>query len=230
MLSVRQLNTFYGHFQALFGVSLEVPAGETVAIIGANSAGKTTLLSTIAGLLGSPKKSIEFEGRTVSGLPAHEIVRLGVAMVPEGRKMFPSLTVEENLRVGAHAKRRGPWTLQRVYRLFPALEERRHFPATQLSGGEQQMAAIGRALMANPKLLLCDEISLGLAPVAIRNIYAACPQIQAEGTSVLLVEQDIRQALAVSSYVYCLQEGRVSLAGRPDELSFESISEAYFGR
>ena len=230
MLSVRRLNTYYGHFQALFDVSLEVPQGEAVAIIGANSAGKTTLLSTIAGLLNSPRNSIEFEGRIVSGLPAHEIVRLGVALVPEGRQMFPSLSVEENLRIGGHAKRSGPWTLQRVYRLFPVLEERRRYPATQLSGGEQQMVAIGRALMANPKLLLCDEISLGLAPVAIRSIYAACPQIKAEGTSILLVEQDIRQALAVSSYVYCLQEGRVSLAGAPNALSFDKISEAYFGR
>jgi branched-chain amino acid transport system ATP-binding protein len=229
LLSVRSLDAFYGDFQALYGVDLEIGVGEAVAIIGANSAGKSTFLNSVAGLLPSARDSIVLDGAPIGGMPAHAIVRRGVALVPEGRRLFPSLSVDENLLIGGYAGRSGAWSLERIYRLFPALEERRRVPATHISGGEQQMVALGRALMTNPRLLLCDEVSLGLAPVAIRKIYECLPSILAEGTSVLLVEQDIRQALRIAGYVYCLQEGRVSLQGRPDELNFERISEAYFG-
>ncbi len=228
-LAVRRLDAHYGDFQALYGINLDVAPGAIVAIIGANSAGKTTLLSAIAGLIHSPRDGVMFDRQPIGGLPAHEIVRRGVTLVPEGRMLFPSLTVEENLLIGAYAERPGPWSLARVYELFPSLRPRRRSPSTLLSGGQQQMVAIGRALMSNPRLLLCDEISLGLAPVVIREIYAKLPEISAQGCSVLMVEQDIHQALAAASYLYCLQEGRVSLQGRPAELTVERISQAYFG-
>jgi branched-chain amino acid transport system ATP-binding protein len=157
------------------------------------------------------------------------MVRRGVALVPEGRRLFPSLTVEENLKIGGQCGRPGPWTLARVYELFPVLAERRHLPSTALSGGQQQMAAIGRALMANPRLLLCDEISLGLAPIIVREIYARLPQIVADGLSLIVVEQDIAQALKAARQVYCLQEGRVALQGEVGELTRDAISAAYFG-
>jgi branched-chain amino acid transport system ATP-binding protein len=230
LLSVRGLDAFYGDFQALFGIDAEIGEGEAVAIIGANSAGKSTLLNSIAGLLPNSRDSIVLDGTPIGEMSAHAIVRRGVALVPEGRRLFPSLSVKENLLIGAYANRHGAWSLERIYKLFPPLEERRRVPATQLSGGEQQMVALGRALMANPRLLLCDEISLGLAPIAIKRIYESLRSILAEGTSILLVEQDIQQALKVAGYVYCLQEGRVSLQGRPADLSLERISEAYFGQ
>ena len=229
MLSTHNLTAFYGDFQALFGIDLEVAAGEIVAIIGANGAGKSTLLKTITGLVGSPREAVRFEGQAIGGRAAHEILALGVAMVPEGRRLFSSLTVEENLLLGRYRKRGGPWTLERVYQLFPALGERRHAPSTLLSGGQQQMVAVGRALMANPKLLICDEMSLGLAPIVIKNIYDALPTIVAEGITLIIVEQDVGLAMRVSHRVYCLQEGRVSLAGRSQDLSREQVSAAYFG-
>src|SRR3954462_8260203 len=165
LLTVRDLDAFYGDFQALFGVSIEVAAGEAVAVIGANGAGKSTLLKCIAGLMRSRSDAIVFDGSPVGDLPAHLMAARGVALVPEGRGLFPSLSVEENLLIGGQLKRPGPWSLKRIYELFPALTERRFAPSTALSGGQQQMVAVGRALMANPKLLLCDEISLGLAPI-----------------------------------------------------------------
>jgi len=229
LLEVDNLDAFYGDFQALFGISVEVAEGKTVAIVGANSAGKSTLLSSIAGVLPNRSDSIALRGSPVGAVPAHEMVRLGVALVPEGRRLFPSLSVEENLLVGGYSRRPGPWNLQRVYGVFPDLKKRRRSPATQLSGGQQQMVAIGRALMSNPVLLMCDEISLGLAPVVIQMLYESLPSIAAEGTSVLVVEQDIRQALKVADQVYCLQEGRVSLQGSPAALTLEQISLAYFG-
>jgi len=170
LLQTRGLRAFYGDFQALFDIDLSVEEGETVAVIGANGAGKTTLLRAVAGALACGNAMVELEGRPVGALTAHDLVRQGVAMVPEGRKLFPSLTVEENLRLGAYCGRSGAWTLERVYELFPMLAERRDLPSTLLSGGQQQMTAIGRALMSNPRLLLCDELSLGLAPVVIRDI------------------------------------------------------------
>lgn len=229
LLSLRDIDAFYGDFQALFGVSLRVEAGEIVAVIGANGAGKSTLLKTIAGLITVARGDIRFAGTDVASAPAFEMVTRGVALVPEGRRLFPSLTVEENLKIGGQCGRPGPWTLARVYELFPVLAERRHLPSTALSGGQQQMAAIGRALMANPRLLLCDEISLGLAPIIVREIYARLPQIVADGLSLIVVEQDIAQALKAARHVYCLQEGRVALQGEVGELTRDAISAAYFG-
>ena len=178
---MREIDAFYGDFQALFGVSLRVAPGEVVAVIGANGAGKSTLLKSIAGLMAPRRGEIVFDGEPTAGAPAFAMVRRGIAMVPEGRRLFPSLSVEENLLIGGQAKRPGPWTLQRIYALFPVLAERRHLPAPALSGGQQQMAAIARALMANPRLLLCDEISLGLAPIIVRDIYARLPEIVERG-------------------------------------------------
>jgi branched-chain amino acid transport system ATP-binding protein len=230
MLETRGLTAFYGDFQALYGIDAALGAGETVAIIGANGAGKSTFLKAITGLLPCPPDAVRLEGASIGSMAPARITRLGISLVPEGRKLFPSLTVEENLLIGAYGHAPGGyWTLEHVYALFPILAERRRVPSTSLSGGQQQMAAIGRALMANPRVLLCDEISLGLAPIVIRDIYNAIPAIKAQGTSLLLVEQDIVQALAVADRVYCFQEGRVSLAGRPEELTREQIHAAYFG-
>jgi branched-chain amino acid transport system ATP-binding protein len=229
LLDLRALTAFYGDFQALFGVSLAVARGEVVAVIGANGAGKSTLLKSIAGLMPARRDAILFDGEPIGDLPAHKVVARGVALVPEGRRLFPSLSVEENLLIGGQLRRPGPWTLERVYGLFPALAERRHLPSTALSGGQQQMAALGRALMSNPQLLLCDEISLGLAPIVIRDIYARLPSITAAGTSLVIVEQDIAQALAAASQVYCLQEGRVAFAGAARDATREAVAAAYFG-
>lgn len=229
LLDVRAIDTFYGDFQALFGISLNVRAGQVVAVIGANGAGKSTLLKSIAGLMRPRRGEIVFNGAPVAGIPAFDALGRGIALVPEGRRLFPSLTVEENLLIGGQLRRPGPWTLARIYELFPVLAERRNLPAPALSGGQQQMAAIARALMANPQLLLCDEISLGLAPIVVRDIYARLPQIVAEGLSLIIVEQDIVQALRAASHVYCLQEGRVALQAPAQELTRESISAAYFG-
>ena len=229
MLEVRAIDACYGDFQALFGVSMGLSAGEVVAVIGANGAGKSTLLKCIAGAMPIRGGTVLFEGEPIGGKPAHEVVARGIALVPEGRRLFPSLTVEENLVIGGQLCRPGPWNLARVYELFPILAERADMPATALSGGQQQMVAIGRALMSNPKLLLCDEISLGLAPIVIRDIYARVPAIVGEGISLVVVEQDIVQALKVASHVYCLQEGRVALEGEARSLTREKISAAYFG-
>jgi branched-chain amino acid transport system ATP-binding protein len=229
LLEVRAINAYYGDFQALFGVSLKVNAGEVVAVIGANGAGKSTLLKSIAGLMRPKAGDIVFDGEAIGAAPAFAVVKRGIALVPEGRRLFPSLTVEENLLIGGQSRRPGPWTIERVYQLFPVLAERRHLPAPSLSGGQQQMAAIARALMSNPRLLLCDEISLGLAPIVVRDIYARLPAIVAEGLSLIVVEQDIAQALKAARQVYCLQEGRIALQGQAAELTRESISAAYFG-
>jgi branched-chain amino acid transport system ATP-binding protein len=229
LLAVHGLDAFYGDFQALFGLSMEVRSGEAVAVIGANGAGKSTLLKSIAGLLAARPEAISFDGAPIGGMPAHAVAAQGVALVPEGRGLFPSLSVEENLLIGGQLKRPGPWGLQRIYELFPALAERRHMPSTALSGGQQQMVAISRGLMSNPKLLLCDEISLGLAPIVVRDIYARLPAILAEGISLVLVEQDVVQALKATQRVYCLQEGRVALTGAAKELTREAIAAAYFG-
>jgi branched-chain amino acid transport system ATP-binding protein len=229
LLDVRALDAFYGDFQALFGVSLKVATGEVVAVIGANGAGKSTLLKCIAGMMPSRRDAILFEAEPIGHQPAHAVVARGIALVPEGRRLFPSLTVEENLIIGGQLARPGPWTLARIYELFPVLGERRDVPSPSLSGGQQQMVAIGRALMSNPKLLLCDEISLGLAPIVVRDVYACLPSIVAEGSSLIIVEQDIVQALAAAAQVYCLQEGRVALSGAAGMLTREAISAAYFG-
>ena len=230
VLETRELTAFYGDFQALYGITFALKEGETVAVIGANGAGKSTFLKAIAGLLPRAPSAVRLDGRDIGALPAFEIVRLGVALVPEGRRLFPSLSVEENLLVGAHGQRRNsPWSLDAVYRLFPLLRERRHAPSTSLSGGQQQMVAIGRSLMSNPRILLCDELSLGLAPVIIRDIYAALAGVKEHGASVVLVEQDLVHAMSVADRAYCLAEGRVTLSGRPQELTRDAIHAAYFG-
>jgi branched-chain amino acid transport system ATP-binding protein len=229
MLEIRGLDAHYRDFQALYGVQMEVKAGEVLAIIGANGAGKTTLMRSISGLMPNGAGQIRYRGQDISGLRADQVAATGIALVPEGRHLFRSLSVEENLIIGGQVGRKGPWHLEAVFNLFPILRERRAVPATSLSGGQQQMVAIGRALMANPDMILFDEISLGLAPIIIKDIYAALPGIIGEGMSALIVEQDISKALAVSSRVYCLQEGRVSLEGASGTVSRAEISRAYFG-
>ena len=223
------LTAHYGDAQALFGIDFELAEGELVAIIGANGAGKSTFMKSLTGLVKCARDAVRFRGQAIGSLAPGMIVRQGLAMVPEGRRLFPSLSVEENLLMGAQAKRQGPWNLQRLYQLFPILEERRRSPGTALSGGQQQMVAIGRALMSNPEVLLCDELSLGLAPIVIREIYNAMPTITAEGMTVVIVEQDVAMARQVSRRLYCFQEGRVSLEGASSDFSREQISQAYFG-
>lgn len=230
LIETKNLTAFYGDFQALFGVNLVLHPGETIAVIGANGAGKSTLMRSIAGVLRNEPNAILHRGETIGALSAPDVMARGVALVPEGRRLFPSLTVEENLLVGRHGRKvDGPWTLDSVYELFPILKERRRKPSTALSGGQQQMVAIGRALMSNPEVLLCDELSLGLAPVVIKDIYAAFPRIRETGAAIVIVEQDIAQALKVADRVYCMMEGRVTLEGRPGELDRADIHAAYFG-
>ena len=229
ILTTQNLCTFYGDFQALFDLNLNVGEGEVVAIIGANGAGKTTVMNSIAGLCQNKQQQIHYRGSAIGALRADQIAFKGIALVPEGRQLFPSLSVQENLIIGSQTGRKGIWNLRAVYQLFPVLEERSHVPATELSGGQQQMVAIGRALMANPDLILFDEISLGLAPVIIKTIYDALPGIIGKGMSAMIVEQDISKALAVSSRFYCLQEGRVALEGISATAKREDISRAYFG-
>lgn len=229
ILKLTNLNAFYGDFQALYDVSLEAAQGEVLAIIGANGAGKTTLMRSISGLTQNEAGMVRYGGEAIGARRADEVASRGIALVPEGRQLFPSLSVEENLIIGGQIGRIGPWSLETVYTLFPILEERRHQQSTSLSGGQQQMVAIGRALMANPDLILFDEISLGLAPIIIKDIYAALPGIIGEGMSALIVEQDITKALSVSSRFYCLQEGRVSLEGASATAARKDISRAYFG-
>lgn len=229
MLSIRKLEAFYGDFQALFGIDFDIAEGETISIIGANGAGKSTFLKTICGQLAAPRDAVVYAGEGIGGRAPDEIAGKGIAMVPEGRRLFRSLSVEENLVIGAFAGRSGNWNLNRVYSLFPVLKEKRLQPGTSLSGGQQQMVAIGRALMANPRILICDEISLGLAPVVVKNIYDALPQIKSDGLAVIIVEQDIDTAMRVSDRVYCFMHGRVSLHGKSADLPKEQISGAYFG-
>jgi branched-chain amino acid transport system ATP-binding protein len=229
LLQTHDLQAFYGDAQALFGIDFELHPGELVAIIGANGAGKSTFLKCLTGLVGAKPEAIRWKGQAIGGQAPGDIVRQGLAMVPEGRRLFPSLSVEENLLMGANAGRKGPWNLERLYSMFPILQEKRRLPGTSLSGGQQQMVAMGRALMSNPEVLLCDELSLGLAPIVIREIYNAMPAITGEGMTVVIVEQDVTMARQVSQRLYCFQEGRVSLQGDSDSLSREQISQAYFG-
>lgn len=228
-LAVENIDVFYDEFQALFGVSMIVEKGETVAIIGSNGAGKSTLMRTIAGGLIPTTGSIKYAGKDTAATTAFEMNALGVALVPEGRKIFPSLSVEENLKIGAYSGRSGQWTLAKVYELFPILKERRSNGGTDLSGGQQQMVAIGRALMSNPDLILMDEVSLGLAPIIVNEIYAVVRQIAQSGTTVILVEQDVNRGLREADRFYCLLEGKVSLAGKPADVTQDQISKAYFG-
>ena len=229
ILRTQSLEAFYGDAQALFGIDFELFAGELAAIIGANGAGKSTFLKCLTGLIKVPRQAIHWKGQAMGGLPTGDIVKSGLTMVPEGRRLFPSLTVEENLMMGANAQRKGTWNLARIYKLFPILKEKRTLPSTSLSGGQQQMIAIGRAMMSNPDALLCDELSLGLAPIVIKEIYSAMPEITSEGMTVVIVEQDVAMAKLVSKRLYCFQEGRVSLQGDSHSLTNQEISHAYFG-
>ena len=227
MLEISKLSAAYGQVTAIRDIDLSLSDGGILAVIGANGAGKSTLLKTIAGQLPVKAGSIKFEGKEISALPAFERARRGVVMVPEGRRLFPTLTVHENLQTALSSKRSGFWNLDTVYELFPLVSERKDRRAGNLSGGEQQATAIARALVANPRLLLLDEVSLGLAPAIIAELYAILPKILAQGTSILLVEQDVSQALKVSDEVHCLLQGATSLAGKNFDMA--AISAAYFG-
>jgi branched-chain amino acid transport system ATP-binding protein len=229
LLHLDHLDIGYGDFQALFGVDLHVAEAETVSIIGANGAGKSTLLKAIVGLVQPMRGDIRFDGYSIAATPAHKRVAQGIALVPEGRRIFPSLTVEENIVIGGDVGRKGPWTKHRVLEAFPLLNRLLNRSGEGLSGGERQTLAIARALMSNPRLLLLDEVSLGLAPIVVRQVYEAVPVIKAQGTTVLIVEQDVNQALAVADRFYCLLEGRIALSGLPGEVTKEQITEAYFG-
>jgi branched-chain amino acid transport system ATP-binding protein len=229
LLEVSGLNAFYGDLQAVYDLDFTVAEKESVALLGANGAGKSTFLRSLVGLLDSRDGKVRFAGNDISSAPAESIARLGLCMVPEGRMLFDSLTVEENLLMGALTQRTGSWTLRRVFDLFPVLEERRNTLPGRLSGGQQQMVAIGRALMTNPRLLLCDEISLGLAPVMVDQIYAAFSDIREEGTAIVLVEQDVKRAYSAADRVYCLLKGQVSLSARARDVSLGELTQAYFG-
>jgi len=229
VLDVHHLTVRHGYLQALTDVSLRVAPGETLAIIGANGAGKSTLLRSIIGLHRPSAGSILIGGRDITLLPPHARVREGIALVPEARRLFPSLSVEENLLVGRSSGRPGAWSLGAVYQLFSWMGDRRHEPTVHLSGGEQQAVAIGRALMANPRVLLLDELSLGLAPTMVRRIYGVLPELVETGMAVLLVEQDVAQALRIADRFQCLLEGRTTLEGKPAEATTAQIEAAYFG-
>lgn len=219
----------HGQLRALDQVSFRVFPGEVYAIIGANGAGKSTLLRTISGLHPPTEGTIWFNGRDVTRLRPERRANAGIVMVPEGRRLFPTLTVEENLQVGASYAGKGEWTIGRVYDMFGWMRERRNQRTEQLSGGEQQTVAIGRALAANPKVLLLDELSLGLAPIVVQNIYGMLPRILATGLTVVLVEQDVSQALKVATHIHCLLEGRSTLQGKPADVSADEVEAAYFG-
>ena len=229
LLSVERLSVFYDQFRAVDAVDLSVAAGEVVSIIGANGAGKSSLLKAIVGQADRIEGKIRFEGRDLTGCATPEIAAMGIALVPEGRRLFPSLSVEENLHLGWEVGRRQEIGLAEVFEFFPVLKERRRQKARELSGGQQQMVAFGRALLANPKLLLCDEISLGLAPLVVDSLYKFIPTIKTRGIGVLIVEQDISRSLAVADRFYCVLEGRVTLAGRPSETSRDEVMKHYFG-
>jgi branched-chain amino acid transport system ATP-binding protein len=231
-LKVSELDAHYKDFQALWNVSFEVNKGEMVSIIGANGSGKSTLLNSIAGLLTPSRGTIEFFGERIDGLLPHETVPRGITLVPEGRRVFPRLTVYENLVLGSYTPKmraKKDETLTKIYELFPILEERRRQMANTLSGGEQQMLAIGRAMMSEPQLILCDEISLGLAPVVIKDIYKRLGQINQEGITIVLVEQDIKRSLKVANRAYIMLEGKVVLEGEPSSLTEAQVKKAYFG-
>jgi branched-chain amino acid transport system ATP-binding protein len=229
LLEVENASVYYDDFQALYDINLKVEEGEIYAVIGANGAGKSTFLRTIAGVLSPRRGRVLFEGKPVDHMATHMRVVHGISMVPEGRRVFPSLTVDENLEIGGYRKRPGPWTEEKIYELFPLLVPLRKRQASSLSGGEQQALAIGRSLMSNPKLILMDEVSLGLAPVVIKRIYDAFQTLLDSGTTILVVEQDVQHVLTVASHVACFLEGRIALQGAPSELTNEQITAAYFG-
>lgn len=231
LLEADGLTAFYGDFQALFGIDVTIAEGNTVAVIGANGAGKSTFLRAVTGLNRATPNAIRFGGTPIGGQPPERIVGLGIAMVPEGRRLFPSLSVEENLLMGALARRKGPWTLDRVYRLFPILKERRRSPATMLSGGQQQMVAIARALTSQPKLLMLDEPSMGLAPILVEHNFQIIQEINQQGTTIFMVEQNANMALSIAHRGYVVQTGRIVLADTAQNLlNNEQLRKAYLGR
>jgi branched-chain amino acid transport system ATP-binding protein len=231
-LEIKNLEVFYGEFKALNSISLKVEKGQIVSILGANGAGKSTLLKTMAGLLKGREGSIHFDGIRIDLLETHHILESGLALVPEGRKIFSNLTVQENLLMGSfprRARKTRKITLDKIFSLFPRLKERCAQMGTDLSGGEQQMLAIGRALMSQPRLILFDEISLGLSPIVVKVLFRTVQEINREGMTVVMVEQDIKRSLKVANYAYILQEGKIALEGVPAELSEEDVKRAYFG-
>jgi branched-chain amino acid transport system ATP-binding protein len=229
LLEIDTVSVYYEDFQALYDVSLKVEEGEIFACIGANGAGKSTMLKTLSGVLVPRRGRILFDGEPIDHMPAYKRVELGISMVPEGRRVFPSLTVHENLLVGGYRGRSGPWNPDTVYELFPLLQPLKKRQASGLSGGEQQALAIGRSLMSNPRLILMDEVSLGLAPVIIKRIYEAFSTLLDSGCTILVVEQDVQHVLQVASHVACFLEGRIALQGVPSELTNDQITAAYFG-
>jgi branched-chain amino acid transport system ATP-binding protein len=229
LLAVEDVSVFYEKFRAINHVDIAVSAGEVVSIIGANGAGKSTLLKAIIGQAGRVEGDIRFAGEAIVGRSTEAIVASGIMLVPEGRRLFPSLTVEENLGLGWDVGRKGEIVFADIWRLFPILKDRRQQRAGSLSGGQQQMVALGRALLANPRLLLCDEISLGLAPLVVNDLYTLIPQIKARGVGILIVEQDIKRSLSVADRFYCLLEGKVSLSGRPGDVTRDLVMKHYFG-
>ncbi len=228
-LHVDELDVRHGQLQAVRGVTFTVAKGETVALVGANGAGKTTLLRAIAGAHPSRGGRVLLDDQDITHVPAHGRVGMGVALVPEGRRLFAQMTVEENLLLGRFAGRAGDWTVERVMAAFPNLEKRLHAKAGTLSGGEQQATAIGRALMSNPEVLLLDEVSLGLSPLVVDRVYSSLAGLMAGGTTIVLVEQDLTRAMEVAGRVLCMLEGRIVLAGRTSELTRDQVTEAYFG-
>ena len=229
MLRTERLNAAYGLFQALFDISFQVAPGETVALIGANGAGKSTLLRSIVGSVPVSKPSVALDGKPIGGRSEIALLRMGVALVPEGRRLFPSLTVEENLQLAARNGRPGPWSIARLLRELPVLDGLRRRPATALSGGQQQLVAVCRGLASNPNYLLCDEISLGLSPVAVDAVYGLLGKVRSEGVAIVLVEQNVRRALAASGRYYCMQKGRIVLEGQSRDADYTRVATAYFG-
>jgi branched-chain amino acid transport system ATP-binding protein len=229
LLEVADLDVFYGDFQALFGVSMSVRGGCATALVGANGAGKTTLLRAIAGAQAPASGSVRYDGSDITAAPPHRRVSSGVALVPEGRKLFPSLTVEENIQVGAAAAASDAWPLERIYGAFPLIAKRRKQRASTLSGGEQQAVAIARALAAAPTLLLLDEISLGLAPLIVEGLYETLAGLRSAGATLVIVEQDLRRAMDACDDLVCLLEGRVALAAPVADVSRDEVVAAYFG-
>jgi len=232
MLEVRGLNVFYGEFQALFNITLDVTKGQIVSLLGANSAGKSTLLKTITGILQATSGSIHFNGKRIDNLESHDIINLGMALVPEGRKIFSALTVRENLLIGSYtprAREARNETFENVLSLFPPLKARLNQKGTDLSGGEQQMLSIGRALMSQPSFTIFDEISLGLSPIVVKELYKTIKEINLKGMTGVIVEQDVKRSLKFSDYVYIIQEGKITLKGDPQSFTEEMVKKAYFG-
>lgn len=229
MLRTDRLDAHYGLFQALFGLTFQVSPGETVALIGSNGAGKSTLLKSLVGAVTVRRESVKLDGEPVGGEPERKQLARGVALVPEGRRLFPSLTVLENLQLAARNGRRGAWTVERLMKEFPVMDAFRHRPATALSGGQQQLVALSRALVGNPGYLLCDEISLGLSPIAVNEVYELLGRARKDGLAVVLVEQNVKRALSESDRYYCIQKGRVVLEGASEHADHAAVAKAYFG-